>query len=685
MFVISRLDNENDILILVAEFEGPDVDKYAISDILLEDLRSQTKGNKDIRVQPLRKTISVKEGNELAQQEGKKRKADFVIWGWYRKTDEAVPINVHFEAVEQASLVEDILKAEQDDVGSIETFSPSMIESFELQTKLSERTTNLTLTILGLSYFNLKDWDKTISLLGDLLDEYRNSNQDLNVSNIIRAYEALILSYAYKRDYHQALIELENLRAISGGDFYHIEGQIELLKGRCDTAINSYQRDIYENSYEKSYFYSHQMIGYIYYLQSDYENANLELSKAISWYEGRYENSFEDLFYLYDLRAYIYSLYGQYDKAFSEIEKLMYHAKNKSSLLYEVYITRAWAYYFKGEYEQSAQDFSVAMNLDSGQVSPYWGRSYAYRMQGKYRQALTDLSTVLKDKEQITPISVAFAYRNRGDVFRMRSIEAFPFWQKQDLNRSVGNYTKAINYLIKGDDDGDKKDKESILWSCHITAEESTLGFAYLHRSSSFRLMEKYDQSISDIETSLSIGKFKEIDEIAYWLIYLDLISTNIESGNFTAEVEYNLEAAYQKISTVDFEGKKLHEVRNFVNAYYYTLQGEIYKRQNKYELAIKSYNDAIENDPRFALPFLRLGEIYLELDKSSELEEVLDLILSTPEYIELDNDGIPLLYRQTHTKELANQLINEIDDQDNLFLAYFRKIWRSLTIFLTD
>jgi nitrate reductase NapE component len=84
-----------DITILVADFDGPDPDKYGVAATIRGNLEKETARYPNIKVKFTDK-IKEKGGSEKAREEGKKQKATIVVWGWYWKTKDIMPIQGYF-------------------------------------------------------------------------------------------------------------------------------------------------------------------------------------------------------------------------------------------------------------------------------------------------------------------------------------------------------------------------------------------------------------------------------------------------------------------------------------------------------------------------------------------------------------------------------------------------------------
>ena len=87
------------VILLIANFDGPDPQKYRVTETVLARLRQALSPYNDVKVEALGRAIIETEGSAVARAEGEKRKATIVLWGWYGATAEAVPLSVHFEVL----------------------------------------------------------------------------------------------------------------------------------------------------------------------------------------------------------------------------------------------------------------------------------------------------------------------------------------------------------------------------------------------------------------------------------------------------------------------------------------------------------------------------------------------------------------------------------------------------------
>jgi tetratricopeptide (TPR) repeat protein len=213
------------VVILVAQFDGPEGQNNRVTETILSQLREATEEYSDVKVEALEKPITEQAGSEEARKLGKKRKATMMIWGWYGKTADTVPISVNFEVLQPPEGLPEFGKTAS---GSVQTFALSELNSFKLQTRLSSEMSYLTLFTLGMVEYAAEDWAAAIAHFDDALAQTNESPEslDLSITHLKKGnsyffnkdFEAAIAAYdaalKIKPDYPEAL---NNKGAALGG------------------------------------------------------------------------------------------------------------------------------------------------------------------------------------------------------------------------------------------------------------------------------------------------------------------------------------------------------------------------------------------------------------------------------------------------------------------------------------
>lgn len=142
------------IIVLVADFTGPEPQKWAVTEKILEQLEQTLVEEPHVKLKALGQSITPQEGSEIARKLGQKYKATLVIWGWYAVTEQACNVSVHFEVLKE---IKGLPKSK---AGSI-VAEIAELQNFVLQIRLSSEMSNLTIFILGLLYYNTLDYEQS--------------------------------------------------------------------------------------------------------------------------------------------------------------------------------------------------------------------------------------------------------------------------------------------------------------------------------------------------------------------------------------------------------------------------------------------------------------------------------------------------------------------------------------------
>lgn len=194
------------VIILVANFNGPEPEKYRMTETVMTSLRAALKAYDDVEVKALGQAITEAEGSAVARAEGEKHKAAIVIWGWYGMTAEVVPLSVHFEVLHPPRYMPELGPEVK---GLVQTMAVAELESFTMQTRLSEEMAYLSLLTVGLVHFEGED------------------------------FEAAIVTFS------QALTQTEGLmKAVEQGAIYLYRGAVYLIEGKPVQAVADFDKAI---------------------------------------------------------------------------------------------------------------------------------------------------------------------------------------------------------------------------------------------------------------------------------------------------------------------------------------------------------------------------------------------------------------------------------------------------------
>jgi tetratricopeptide (TPR) repeat protein len=224
------------VMILVAEFDGPQGQNNRVTETILSQLKDATEGYSDVKVEALEKAITEQAGSEAARKLGKQRKATIMIWGWYGKTDDTVPISVNFEVLQPPEYLPEFGETAS---GAVQAFALSELNSFKLQTRLSSEMSYLTLFTLGVAEYAAEDWTAAVTLFDDALTQTDESPESLDLS-ITHFYKGNSLSF--NEDFEAAIAAYDAALKIKpdGHGVLYNKGITLAELGRYEEAITTY-------------------------------------------------------------------------------------------------------------------------------------------------------------------------------------------------------------------------------------------------------------------------------------------------------------------------------------------------------------------------------------------------------------------------------------------------------------
>ena len=163
-----------DFKILVANFETADAEDHRVTREIFRNLeREMEKYGDAVKVERLDKTLGSIQGAKTA---GKHNKAAIVIWGDYQVMNDIVPISVNFEILKETTDFPELGESVQ---GKTQPAQLSELNSFKLQTNLSQEMTYLSLFTLGMYRYLDQDWEQAITDFERALKVSSETNQPI--------------------------------------------------------------------------------------------------------------------------------------------------------------------------------------------------------------------------------------------------------------------------------------------------------------------------------------------------------------------------------------------------------------------------------------------------------------------------------------------------------------------------
>jgi tetratricopeptide (TPR) repeat protein len=398
------------VLLLVADFDGVEQQNYQVTETILRNLRSATQPYTDVKVRALNQTITEQQGSEVARAIGEQQKATIVIWGEYGATPTNVQISSHFEllnAPDEFSELEDTAN------GQTQTADIASMNSFQLQTHLSNEMSYLTLFTLGMVEYAKDNWDTAITLFGDALSQIDTAASSLNQSSLFFFRGT---SYAYRLDYSKAIADYDQTIELQPNHVsaYTNRGAMHEAQEKYTEAIADYEQAI---QLQPSLAVAYYNLGNVHSKQDNYDKAIAAYSKAIA-YNSDYASA-------YNNRGVMYEAQGKYTEAIADYEQAIQLQPN----LAEAYNNRGNAYKAEGDYTQAIDDYNQAIQLQPNYAEAYNNRGNTYKAEGDYTQAIDDYNQAI----QLQP-NYAEAYNNRGNAYKAEG----------DYTQAIDDYNQAI-------------------------------------------------------------------------------------------------------------------------------------------------------------------------------------------------------------------------------------------------
>ncbi len=400
------------VILLVADFDGPEPQKYRVTETVLTRLRAALEPYDDVQVETLGRAITEAEGSATARAEGEKRKAAIVIWGWYGATAEAVPLSVHFEVLRPPEHMPGVCPAAK---GQVRTMAIAELESFTLQPRLSAEMAYLSLFTVGMGRYAAEDWDGAIVPFSEALSQTAERVSALDQS-IVHFYRGN--AYRAKGDYDRAIADYDQtikLETECDACTYHNRGLAYHHKGDYDRAIADYDQAI---QLQADHACAYNNRGDAYAHKGDYDRAIADYDQAIQLQA--------DDACAYNNRGIAYAKKGDYDQAIVDFDRAIQLQPNDAG----AYGNRGNAYRAKGDTYQAIADYDQVIRLQPDDPKAYINRGLAYHQKGDYDRAIADYNQAIKLK----PDCDACTYYKRG----------LAYYYKGDYDHAVADFDQAI-------------------------------------------------------------------------------------------------------------------------------------------------------------------------------------------------------------------------------------------------
>ncbi len=329
-----------DFKILVANFEGSDAGNHRVTQEIFRNLeRELERYGDDVKVERLDKSLK---SIRAAKAAGKQKKAEIVIWGDYQVLKDVVPISVNFEILKETANFLELGELVQ---GKTQLVPISQLNSFELQTNLSQEMTYLSLFTLGMYRYLDEDWKQAQVFHNKALRTLKATNEPIISLGREVVYLYLGNSSSFQKIY--------------------------------DKALNNYNKAI---ELKPDYADAHNSRGNIYYVLGKYEKALNNYNKAIELKP--------DLGKAYLNRGSIHYVREEYEKSLNNYNKAIELKPDYA----DAYYGRGISHGNLGEYEKSLSDFNKAIKLKPEYADTYFNRGISHKKQGNKKAAIEDFT-----------------------------------------------------------------------------------------------------------------------------------------------------------------------------------------------------------------------------------------------------------------------------------------------------
>ncbi|MFB0535167.1 MAG: tetratricopeptide repeat protein [Anaerolineae bacterium] len=374
------------VILLVANFDGPEPEKYRVTETVLARLRAALEPYDDVKVEALGRVIKESEvdketgkmGIAAARAKGEKRKAAIVIWGWYGVTAEAVPLSVHFEVLRSPEYMPALGPEAK---GQVRIKAVAELESFTLQTYLSAEMAYLSLFTVGMVRYAAQDWDGAIARLSNALSQTVEPVPALDQSTV---YFYRGLAYYCKGDYDRAIADYDQtirLQPNCDACAYNNRGNAYADKGDLDRAIADYDQAI---QLQPDLAAAYNNRGTAYGQKGDYDRAIADFDWAIKLQP--------DLAEAYNNRGLTYRRKGEIDRAIADYDQAIQLQPDYA----DAHFNRGLAYADDGDNDHAIADFTKAIKLEPDDAGAYYNRGLTYKQNGQENKAIADFEKCLE-------------------------------------------------------------------------------------------------------------------------------------------------------------------------------------------------------------------------------------------------------------------------------------------------
>ena len=439
-----------EVVILVADFKGPDPEKYAVTEEILQPLRQEVeKSYEGAKVEGLGRTVTEQDGSKVARAIAERHKATIMVWGWYSvPVEEEAKASVHFEVLDPSEYLPDFGDVAD---GEIRKFTVSELTGVgvQLRPRLSSEINYLTLFTLGITKYAVDDWNAAIELFDKSLQELKASDSlDLSPTFFYKGN-----AHLFTKSFEEAITAYDAALKIKP-DFYKAfnnKGNVLVELGKYDEAIAAYDDAL---KIEPKYYGALYDKGIALAELGKYADAIAAYDAALKIKPDAYEALSNKGVALAELGKYADAI-AAYDAALKIEPNAQEALSNKGNALVE-----------QEKYDEAIAAFDAALKIKPDAQEALSGKGNALTRQGQPEKAIAAYDAALKIKsdnyealenkgtaltelekydEAITAYNAAITIQpSVPSIYAKLAVAYTALWKKRTGNRKPRKVYRAI-------------------------------------------------------------------------------------------------------------------------------------------------------------------------------------------------------------------------------------------------
>jgi len=445
------------VIVLVINFDGPEKEKYRVTDKILVKLRQSLNGYDDTVIRTLDETITKagtvteQQGSERARELGGSHCANLVIWGWYGVTDTDVLLTVHLE---------NLINSKSLPLVGAKSYSiqapVAELQNYKFQERLSTEMSAFTLFVSGIARYEAKDYPEAINRYSAALNT-TNWPEELLTKAVL--FQSRGLTYLHSGKPKEAFNDLTSGIEINPryAEAYTNRGIANSILGNNDAAVTDFTEAIQIKPQDPIPYTNRGIV----YRQLG------ELLKAVDDYSKAIQLD-PNLTAAYSNRGVVYASLGKRQEAIADCARAIQNNPREATY----YSNRGFTYFLFGEHGKAAADFTKAIEINPQYAMAYVNRGGAYFASGQTLKSIDDYSKAIEIEPQF-----AGAYYGRGTAY------LFGF---REYQKAIDDFTKTVQL--------DPQDSDS-----------------YYSRGNAFVALGEKQKAIEDFRKVLAISRNSDL------------------------------------------------------------------------------------------------------------------------------------------------------------------------------